>query len=121
VRLERGRAKKLIVAFHFQFANQAGWKCDDCRKNGLEKRRNCGWLKQRGPAPERPVWIRKHAVAAECPVSYITPQSAAWLEEFTAWKLLGTRPRLDALPAKTVEAFCVLENEYRREVADGEE
>ncbi len=120
MRPERGRAKKLIVAFHFQFANQAGWKCDDCRRNGLEKRRNCGWLGGRAAAPRRPVWIRKHAVAEECPVSYITPQSMAWLEEFTVRKLVGGR-RLEALPAKTVDALCVLENEYRREVADGEE
>ena len=41
---ERGRKKKLIVAFHFQFSNQAGWKCDACRRSGLERERRCGWL-----------------------------------------------------------------------------
>ena len=44
---ERGGTKKLIVAFHFQFANQAGWRCDACRRNGLEKKRRCGWLAAR--------------------------------------------------------------------------
>ena len=29
---KRPRTKKLIVAFHFEFSNQAGWKCDVCRK-----------------------------------------------------------------------------------------
>ena len=26
------RTKKLLVAFHFQFSNQAGWECDACRR-----------------------------------------------------------------------------------------
>ena len=40
----RVRTKKLIVAFHFQFSSQAGWRCDVCRRTGLEKKRRCGWL-----------------------------------------------------------------------------
>ena len=43
-RAERRRKKKLLVAFHFQFSNQAGWECDACRRSGLEIRRRCGWL-----------------------------------------------------------------------------
>ncbi len=38
------RKKKLIVAFHFQYANQAAWKCDSCRRGGLELKRRCGFI-----------------------------------------------------------------------------
>ena len=31
-RADAARTKKLIVAFHFQFSNQAGWRCDVCRR-----------------------------------------------------------------------------------------
>ena len=45
MRAVRGRTKKLIVAFHFHlFSNQAGWKCDACRKAGLDVKRRCLWL-----------------------------------------------------------------------------
>ena len=48
VRAVGGREKKLIVAFHFQFSNQAGWECDACRRAGLEVRRRCGWTARGG-------------------------------------------------------------------------
>ena len=46
----------------------------------------------------------------ECPVSHITGQSVAMLEEFAAWKLSGGGD-LRRLPAKTGEAICLLESE----------
>jgi len=66
----------------------------------------------------RPVWVRKRAATTVCPVSYITPQSLAWIERFSVWKLMGGA-KLESLPARTVEALCVLENEFRKETSDG--
>lgn len=40
------------------------------------------------------------------------------LEEFLAWKLLGGA-KYDELPARTVDAFFVLEREWREEIRDG--
>ena len=56
---------------------------------------------------------------ASCPVSFIAPQSLAWIEEYVAWKVLGGL-ELHRLPARTVEAFCILENEALREANNGE-
>src|SRR4029077_5534179 len=88
-RAERGRNKKLLVAFHFQFANQAGWKCDDCRRSGLEKRRRCGWLGIPEDASLPPVWVPKTAALGTCPTSYITAESESLIEEFFVRKRLG--------------------------------
>lgn len=54
-----------------------------------------------------------------CPVSYITGQSLAWIEQYAVWKLLRA-PMIEDLPAKTVEAFCLLESERAKEASDGE-
>lgn len=43
----------------------------------------------------------------------------AWLEEFHAWKLLGGES-YGSMPARTVDAFAVLENELRTERNSGE-
>ena len=114
------RTKKLVVAFHFQFSNQAGWKCDACRKSGLESKRRCGWLKG-GDAviSGAPVWARGRTAVSTCPKSYVTPESLGLLEQFYAWKLFGnTDP--NTLPARTVDAFFVLEKELMEERANGE-
>jgi hypothetical protein len=48
----------------------------------------------------------------------VTGDSLAFLEQFYAWKLFGhTDPNL--LPARTVDAFCVLEKELAEERANG--
>ena len=116
---KRGRAKKLIVAFHFQFANQAAWKCDTCRASGLEKKRRCGWLKHEELASPAIVWARKQVAVSSCPTSYITSESIAMIEEFHVWKLFGVTDA-NRLPARTVEAIFVLENELRSERNDAE-
>jgi len=45
----------------------------------------------------------------------VSAESSAWIQEFQAWKLLGGVD-VFALPARTVEAFCILENELRAEI-----
>ena len=116
MRIERRRTKKLIAAFHFELSNQAGWKCGDCRKNGLEKKRRCGWLAGAKDGPERIVWARRGVGVSECPTSLITTQSLQWIEAFHAWKLCGWSD--GEATARQVEALCVLENEWRKEQPD---
>ena len=67
----------------------------------------------------RPVWVRKGVTLTSCPVSHISPQSLAWIEEYVAWKVLGGA-ELHRLPARTVAAFCLLENEAAKEANNGE-
>jgi hypothetical protein len=117
VRPERARKKKLIVAFHFQLGNQAAWKCDVCRRSGLEKRRRCGWLPEAGAGGPALIWARSRVSVKSCPTSYITPESTSLLEEFHAWKLIGAAD-VYRLPARVVEAIFVLENELRSEQND---
>jgi hypothetical protein len=119
VRSERSTKKKLIVAFHFQLGNKAAWKCDSCRKSGLEKKRRCGWLAQEAGSVSTIVWVRGRVSLTSCPTSYITPESIALLDEFHAWKLFGAGNVYD-LPARLVEAIFVLENELRTERNDAQ-
>lgn len=118
MRTERSRTKKLIAAFHFQFTNRAGWECGECRKRGLEQARRCGWIEAQQDRPRKPVWVRGNCAVEECPRSYITPQSVAWLEGFYAWRLTG-RQALDELPARWADAFLVLEGELTEENSEG--
>lgn len=114
MRAHRGRKKKLIVAFHFQYANQAGWRCRDCRQEGLEERRRCGWLPLRD-MPGRVVWARNGVSVDTCPTSYVTAQSSAFIQEYQVWKMFGGVSVIE-LPARSVEAFCILENEMKAEM-----
>src|SRR5579871_628836 len=121
LRLKRSRKKKLIVAFHFQLANQAAWECDTCRNSGLEKRRRCTWIGDEG-SDERiagPIWARGRASSSCCPKSYVTGESLALLEEFHAFKVFGSRD-VYALEARLVEAIFILEDELRREKDNAE-
>ena len=117
MRADRFRTKKLIVAFHFQFANQAGWKCERCRKDGLELKRRCGWAPGAQQGLPRVVWARKRWSLTECPKSYITARSLAHIEEFYAWRLTGRRELAD-LPARRADAFLILENQALEEEND---
>lgn len=120
MRVNRGRTKKLIVAFQFQLGNRAAWGCDECRKRGLEQKRRCGWLvSNEGSEAGQPVWARGRLALRTCPTSYITAESIALIEEFQAWKLIGSTNVYD-LPARLVEAVFILENELRAEVNDGQ-
>jgi hypothetical protein len=65
------------------------------------------------------VWARGRTTLDTCPTSYVTPESVALLEEFHAWKLLGTHGFYE-LPARLVEAIFILENELRAMSNDGQ-
>jgi hypothetical protein len=119
VRAKRNRKKKLIVAFHFQSGNKAAWKCDICRKSGLESKRRCGWLENDAASTPPIVWARGRVSLTTCPTSHITAESIALLEEFHVWKLLGAA-NVYAMPARLVEAIFVLENELRTESNDAQ-
>ena len=66
-------------------------------------------------AEKRPVWVRRAAVAPSCPKTFVSPQSAAWVDEFFAWKT-GGGGSLIGMEARTAEAFLVLEREWRTEI-----
>lgn len=53
----------------------------------------------------------------ECPKSLVTGQSATWMEEYSAVRRLGLAD-LTALPARTAEAFLVLDREMTMEAQD---
>lgn len=118
MRIKRCGKKKLIVAFHFQFSNHAAWKCDNCRKSGLEQRRRCGWLYGVDVTAQDIVWARRQIATTSCPTSYVTPESLALLEEFHVWKLIGSSD-MHKLPARMVDAIFILENELRAENRNG--
>jgi hypothetical protein len=115
-----GRKKKLIVAFHSQLSNAAGWKCDACRKSGLELKRRCGWLPETLEAPGQIVWARKQVATDVCPKSLITAASLGWIEEFLIWKRLRLDFRSD-LSARQAEAFLILEEQLALEEHGGSE
>jgi hypothetical protein len=56
----------------------------------------------------------------ECPKSYITPESLTLIEEFHVRKLFGFGD-ITELPARTVDAFCILERESIAERRNGNE
>ncbi|MBI4876804.1 MAG: hypothetical protein HY822_19380 [Acidobacteria bacterium] len=109
-----------MVAFHFQFANRAGWRCEECRKNGLERKRRCGWLAGELRGERHVVWARRSVRVDECPKSLVTAESVSLVEAFAAWKLAGGGDA-GGLAARTADAFCVLESELRAEMAHGTE
>lgn len=114
MRAQRARKKKLIVAFHFQYANQAAWKCDTCRLQGLEKQRRCGFLPPSAAERPRPVWVRRQAIAMSCPRSLITAESLEIVERFFVWKAGGPVNFLE-LPARLAEGLFLLEREWKTE------
>lgn len=100
-------------------SDPAAWKCDVCRKSGLEKKRRCGFLPEAERGVERVVWVRGNTAVTECPTSYVTPHSWETLERFSAWKTLGgVEP--ETLPAKLAEALMVLEAQWQREKDNGQ-
>ena len=64
--------------------------------------------------PDRVVWARGPVVLTSCPTAYVSPESWRLLEQFYAWKLLGG-VLIEALPARSADAFYLLERELARE------
>ena len=102
----------MIVAFHFARTEQSRWKCDACRKQGLEVRRRCGFLAEEKRGPVKLVWAHGRAGVEECPKSFVTAASAELVERFFIWKASGAR-EWERLTAREAEAFGVLEEEWR--------
>jgi hypothetical protein len=82
-------------------------------------KRNCGYLPDNAEASKRVVWARKNTSTTSCPRSYVSADSLGWMEEFQAWKLFGCSD-VARMPARTVEAFSVLERELVEEKANGQ-
>ena len=91
-----------------------------CRSQGLEVRRRCGWLAEAASQPEKVIWARHGARSTECPTSFISAESLGWIERYQAARVFGFGDVME-LPARTVDAFCVLELELAREKRHGEE
>jgi hypothetical protein len=69
--------------------------------------------------PPTVVWARKHISTDECPKTEITAESVGFIEIFQARKTLRGA-NVESLPARTVEAMLLLENELQRERNDVE-
>lgn len=110
--IERGRTKKLILALHYYKGGTAGWRCEDCRRQGLEERRRCGW-RESGEGNAQAIWVGRGSSASRCPKTVITADSVAWLEMWTGWRLAGRAPEA-CWSAKDLEAMGTLENEWER-------
>lgn len=70
---------------------------------------------------ERPVWVSSFAIrgerrvgASECPVSFVSGESVAWVELFAARRILGQDEGLQAWPARQVDALLLLNSELER-------
>jgi hypothetical protein len=86
----------------------------------LAEKRRCGWLDKKPEPAGHPVWAKRSVAIAECPKSYIKPESLVWIEEFQVRKRFGFGD-VSALPARAVDAFCVLEAESIAERMNGNE
>jgi hypothetical protein len=122
VRSQRTRKKKLIVAFHFQAATverggRTGWDCENCRRNGLERKRRCGFLPAELRGEPRIVWGRRQMRIEECPKSFITAESLAAIEEYFVTRQLGIPDSLDT-EARKVDAFLLLKDLIVKEERD---
>lgn len=103
-----------MVAFHFLRSDQAGWKCEQCRRQSLEARRRCGFLAPEERDPQKVVWARNGAVAEECPKSLITAESTEFVERYLIWKM-APGCGLSEHAAREADAFLTLEKEWRTE------
>ncbi len=123
MRVDGRRTKKLIVAFHFQQSNQAAWRCDECRRRGLEERRRCGFLPESRRGERRIVWARGRASTDECPKSAVSAQSLEWIERFLTWKFsakFAGGGELWDWTARDADAVLILEREWRDGQQSGE-
>ena len=64
------------------------------------------------------MWARRPVSLTTCPVSYVTPESVAYLEYYGAWQFEG-RADMSCVPARRADAFMILEQETRKEASNG--
>jgi hypothetical protein len=98
----------------------------NCRQNGLEVKRRCGFLPDDKRGEARIVWGRKQTQTDECPKSLVTGESLAMVEEFFVRRRLGVGDSIgiealgiEAMAARKVDAFLILRDEMEREERDG--
>ena len=60
------------------------------------------------------VWLAGRLGIEECPVSYVTGESLAWVEDFWVLETLGKAEDLLGWPGRRVDAFLVLKVEQRK-------
>ena len=65
------------------------------------------------------MWARGKTISAHCPKSVITAESLYFIEQFKAWKQLGSCD-IASIGAKTADAFAVLEQVLCEENVNGE-
>lgn len=63
------------------------------------------------------MWVRSSVATTECPTSYISSDSLAFLEAFVAWNL--SREDLMKAPARLADAILLLDGELRKARVDG--
>lgn len=70
-----------------------------------------------GASDEKPrtVWARNGVAVSACPKSLITGESLGFLEEYQTRRLFGDFADMTSLPARSVDAFCVLEQLLAKE------
>jgi hypothetical protein len=59
--------------------------------------------------------MRRGVAIDSCPVSYVTAESLVLVQEFVVWRQ-SEGVDLFSLPARTAEAFCILNNELKSEI-----
>jgi hypothetical protein len=109
-----------MVAFHFQFSNQAGWRCDICRKSGLERKRRCVFLALGEDHSAPVVWARRDVALTTCPKSYVTAESTTLVEDFLVRRHFG-RMDLSELTARQADAFLILAEAVAAETRNGQQ
>jgi hypothetical protein len=80
----------------------------------MERARRCGYLGLAEGNAGPPVWIRRNIVLQSCPVSYVRSESEAYLEQYLVWRRFGGVD-VRELPARTVEAFLIIDGELEKE------
>jgi hypothetical protein len=78
----------------------------------LQKKRNCAWSEVQPPPSQRAVWARGDVLTTQCPKSIITAESLSFLDEFQAWKQLGSWDP-SRLNAKSADALMILEEAWK--------
>lgn len=90
-----------------------------CRRNGLDRKRRCGYLEPEQRGPSLTVWTGGGVGLTECPKPVITSFSVMCIEGFFASRLIRAE-RWDGVLAKVMDAWQVLAEELRKEEQNDE-